>query len=161
MAEPALDPALYDWLRRLAGRIHRERAGGSDTLQPTALLHEAWEKVARSRMAFRDRAHFVAVAALAMRQILIDRARAGRHEGERTTLAGVGDDPTARLDVLDLDAALTALEALDATTARIALLRTFGGLGNADVADVLGLPERRVEDEWTFARAWLKVRLMG
>lgn len=158
---PELDPELYTWLRRLAGRIHRERAGGSDTLQPTALLHEAWEKAVRSRMEFRDRAHFVAVAALAMRQILIDRARSRRDAGERTTLAGVGDAPGEPLDVLDLDAALTALEALDPTTAQIALLRTFGGLSNADVASALGLPERRVEDEWTFARAWLRVRLRG
>jgi RNA polymerase sigma factor (TIGR02999 family) len=158
---PELDPELYTWLRRLAGRIHRERAGGSDTLQPTALLHEAWEKAVRSRMEFRDRAHFVAVAALAMRQILIDRARSRRDAGERTTLAGVGDAPGEPLDVLDLDAALTALEALDPTTAQIALLRTFGGLSNADVASALGLAERRVEDEWTFARAWLRVRLRG
>lgn len=160
--DPPLDPQLYAHLRRLAGRIHRERAGDADTIQPTALLHEAWEKAARSNMSFRDRGHFVAVAALAMRQILTDRARARaaacRDGGARTTLSGVADAPR-ELDVLDLDAAITALEALDANTAQVALLRTFGGLTTSEVAAVLGLPPRRVEDEWTFARAWLAVRL--
>ncbi len=75
MIDVTLDPATYQQLRSLAARIHRARGGGG-TLHPTALLHEAWEKVARSERVYRDRGHFMAVAAVAMRQILTDRARA-------------------------------------------------------------------------------------
>jgi RNA polymerase sigma factor (TIGR02999 family) len=159
-----LDASVYDELRRIAGRIHASRPG-HDTLHPTELLHEAWEKAARSTCVYRDRAHFVAVAATAMRQILIDRARrrrTARHDGgARTTLSGVGDEPAANLDVLDLDAALVALEQVDARCARVALLRTFGGLSVAEVAAVLDATPRQIESEWTFARAWIGARLSG
>lgn len=161
MIDLYLDPELYQRLRYLAARIHGERGGGALTLQPTALLHEAWEKVARSSRTYDDRAHFFAVAAVAMRQVLIDHARAQRTArrdgGDRTTLSGVGDAP--ELDVLDLDAALTALEALDVSSARVAMLRTFGGMSVAEIAEASRRPVAVVERDWTFARAWLRVRL--
>jgi RNA polymerase sigma factor (TIGR02999 family) len=164
MAAPALDPELYDQLREIAARIHSRRAAGQEAFQPTELLHEAWEKLNRSRSEWQSRSHFVASAATAMRHILIDRAReraASRHGGHlaRTTLSGVADDPGAQLDVLALDEALTELQALDPRGAEVVLLRTFGGLTVPEVAEAMGLSGRTVEDSWRFAKAWLKVRL--
>ena len=160
-----LDAELYAHLRALAGRIHAERGSSADTLQPTALLHEAWEKLARSRGTWADRSHFVAVAARAMRQVMIDRARARgalqRNVGRRTTLSGVGDDPRSEIDVLDLDAALRDLEALDPRSAQVALLRTFGGLSVPEIAAALDLSTRTINEDWRFARAWLATRLGG
>jgi RNA polymerase sigma factor (TIGR02999 family) len=161
---PSLDSDLYAHLRALAGRIHAERASANEVIQPTELLHEAWEKLSRSRDTWESRTHFIAVAARAMRQILIDRARvrlADRHGGQlaRTTLSGVGDDVGVRLDVLALDEALTELEKLDARCAEVVLLRTFGGLTVPEAAEALGVSTRTVDDLWRFARAWLAVRL--
>ena len=77
----------------------------------------------------------------------------------RTTLSGVGDEPTAMIDVLALDAALSGLEKLDPRCGQVVLLRTFGGLTVPEVADVLGLSPRSVDDLWRFSRAWLATRL--
>jgi RNA polymerase sigma factor (TIGR02999 family) len=159
-----MEPELYAQLRALAGRIHAERGGAHDVIQPTELLHEAWEKLNKAQSEWESRAHFVAVAARAMRQILIDRARA-RHADRRggalvrTTLSGVGDEPTAMVDVLALDAALSGLEKLDPRCGQVVLLRTFGGLTVPEVADVLELSPRSVDDLWRFSRAWLATRL--
>jgi RNA polymerase sigma factor (TIGR02999 family) len=156
---PALDPETYAHQRALAGRIHSGR-GRAATLQPTALLHEAWMKVASSKSRFENREHFLAVAAKAMRQLLVDRVRArvAQKRGggwEQVTLSGVGDDPGQFLDVLDLDAALTKLEAVDPVAAKVALMRTFGGMTAPEAAEALGTSVRTLQRSWRFARVFL------
>ena len=160
----ALDPEVYAHLRALAERIYAERGRGQQTLQPTALLHEAWMKLARSSSRYESRAHFVAVAARAMRQILVNRAEArnaekrggGKHH---TTLSGVAGAPEMTFDVLALDRALTELEAADPRSAEVAMLRTFGGLTVPEVAEAIKLSPRTVDRSWRFARAFLADRL--
>lgn len=161
---PHLDPELYALLRGIARRVHRHRTGPHDTLQPTALLHEAWMKLQASDAQYEDRAHLLNTAARAMRQILVDRARrrgAVRHgaNAARTSLSGLGDDPREFTDVIALDAALTELEGLDPEGAQVVLLRTFAGLTVPEVAEALALSERTVNSRWRFARAWLATRL--
>jgi RNA polymerase sigma factor (TIGR02999 family) len=148
----------------VAGSYFRGHSG-SHTLQPTALVHEAFLRLAQSAaVPTADRAHFVAIAATAMRQILIDHAR--RHAADkrgggmtRVTLdpeqAGAGDAAEA-IEVLALDAALTRLAALSAQQARIIELQYFGGLTVDEVADALALSRTTVEREWRRARAWLR-----
>lgn len=155
---PDLDPETYAHLRNLAGRIYEERGGRDRTMQPTALLHEAWMKVARSSSQFSSREHFMAVAARAMRQILVDRVRARMSlkrggSWERVTLSGVGDSPDAMLDVLSLDAALRQLAEVDPVAADVAQLRTFGGMNVQETADALGVSARTVNRKWRFATA--------
>ena len=154
-----LDPEVYKHLKAIAGRISSSRRG-LDTIQPTALLHEAWEKLARNEREYNSREHFMATAAQAMRQILVDRARArltdkrGGGALQRTTLSGLpGGDRT--LDVLMLDDALNKLEALDPQAARIALLRTFSGMTVEETAETMNLSPRSVNRNWRFARAYL------
>lgn len=164
--EAMLDPAVYDHLRELAGRIHRER-GGPGTLQPTALMHEAWIKVQRSGGSFTDRRHFVAVACKAMRQILIDHARKRwadkRDGGVRTTIEGLALAPgrAEAVDLLALDDALTALNDAQPRAAEIAQLRVFGGLTVPEIAELLGVGTSTVDRTWRAARAFLAVRLEG
>ncbi|MCB9760724.1 MAG: sigma-70 family RNA polymerase sigma factor [Alphaproteobacteria bacterium] len=162
---PELDQDVYAHLRALAERIYAERGGSHPTLQPTALLHEAWMKLERSSSRYVSRAHFIAVAARAMRQILVNRARArsaqkrGGEAQHRTTLSGIGTDPNAVVDVLTLDEALQALEAVNPRAAEVALLRTFGGLTVPEVAEATGLSEATVGRAWRFARVFLADRL--
>lgn len=161
-ASPPLTPELYDHLRAIAGRIHRERGGAHVTLHPTALVHEAWMKLA-GHPGFESRVHFLRSAALAMRQVLVDAERtrrAARHGGglSRTTLAGVGDADT-EFELIELDAALTRLEALDPEAAEVVLLRCFGGLTLEEMAAALDLSERTVSTRWRHARAWLITNL--
>ena len=156
---PPLDPETYAWLRNLAGRIHAEK-GRNATLQPTALLHEAWMKVAASSSTYESKGHFLAIAARAMRQILVDRARARMSQKrggdwDQVTLSGVGDDPGRLLDVLELDRALSKLEAVDPDAARMAMLRTFGGMTAAEAAAATGTSVRSGQRHWRFARAFL------
>lgn len=164
MAMQPFDPDLYAHLKALANRIHAERGRGQETMQPTALLHEAWMKLAASDGQYASKAHFVAVAARAMRQVLVDRARskgaAKRGSGQHhTSLTGVGDTPGEPLDVLALDKALTELEAVDPRAAEVVLLRTFGGLTVEEVAAALGTSERTIKRSWRFSRAFLAKRL--
>jgi RNA polymerase sigma factor (TIGR02999 family) len=163
----ALLPLVYDELRRLAaGYLRRERAG--QTLQPTALVHEAYMRLARARdLSWQNRAHFLAIAANSMRQILVERARA-RHAlkrggaGERVTLdeSRVAAD-APEVDMLALDQALTRLAALDEEQARIVELRYFGGLTIDEVAETLDRSPATVKRAWTVARAWLHRELEG
>lgn len=158
----ALDPAEYAYLRGLAGRIYAR--GGSPSLSPTSLLHEAWERLAKSSGSYASRAHFMATAALAMRQILVDHARARaalRRQGQaaHTTLSGIPDEHPAPVDVLSLNAALEALEGADALAARVLVLRVFGGLTVPESAQALALSERSVKRKWRFARTYLASRL--
>jgi len=166
-AAERLMPLVYDEFRALAGRfLARERAG--HTLQPTALVHEAYLKlVDQSRVDWKGRTHFFAVGAQAMRRILVDHAR-GRQRikrgGDRARItvehAPVVDDRNVE-DLLALDEALEKLERLDPRQARIVELRFFGGLDVAEVAEALGVSKRTVEAEWTVVRAWLRRELSG
>jgi len=158
----SLMPLVYDELRRIAaGYISRERPG--QTLQATALVNEAFVRLASERpRSFANRQHFVAIAALSMRQILVQRARArkaAKRGGapERVTLDErlVSAEPPG-VDVLALDEALTRLATLDPEQARIVELRYFGGLTVEETADTVGVSPATVKRQWAMARAWLK-----
>jgi len=152
---------VYEELRRrAAAHLRRERQG--HTLQPTALVHEAYLRLIDQRGAdWQNRAQFLAIASQMMRRILIDRARSRRRIkrlGERQQVSldrvDVVTQPVA-IDVLDLDAALTKLEAFDPRKSRIAELRFFGGLSLEETGHVLDLSLATVERDWQGARAWL------
>jgi len=155
-------PLVYDELRRLAS-IRMAREAGDHTLQPTALVHEAWLRLARpDAPRWNDRAHFFRAAALAMRRILVDRARAkacvrrGSGEVERVPLDALelgGAAPDGR--VLMVDEALELLERDDPALARLVTLKFFGGFTNAEIAGAQGVTERTVERQWAYARASL------
>ncbi|MEM9997878.1 MAG: ECF-type sigma factor [Bacteroidota bacterium] len=154
-----LIPLVYEELRALAHQQRLRRP--SDTLNTTALVHEAYEKLARGGRAFANRQHFFRIAAKAMRGVLVDHARARQAEkrggGERplpldeTRLV----PPAQAREVLALDEALTRLEARHARQAEVVTLRYFVGLTIAEAATVLGLSEATVERDWAVARAWL------
>jgi RNA polymerase sigma-70 factor, ECF subfamily len=162
-ARAALFDVLYHELRRLAESAMRaERAG--HTLQPTALVHEAFLRLSRNQGGFESRAHFLGVAAGAMRRVLVDHAR-GRNaqkRGSGTTLVTVTDlDELPQLapedvDLLVLDDALSRLAALDARQGQIVELRFFGGLSVEETAALVGVSERTVKREWQVSRAWLR-----
>jgi len=159
-------PQVYDELRRLAAhtlRGHRDH----DTLQPTALVHDVFVRLlGASSIDIRDRKHLFTTAAKLMRQVLIDRARAAQRDKR-------GGGQWLRVEFIEamalpievdthlpaLDAALTALAALDPRMAQIVELRCFTGLEVAEVAVLLGIDERTVYRDWAMARAWLKDRL--
>lgn len=169
-AAEELLPLVYDELRALAsGLFRRERAG--HTLQPTALVHEAYARLVRPAAGtglaakFDGRAHFMAVAAKAMRQILSNHAR-DRHRlkrgggWRRVTLgdcAAEGAEPDA--DLIAVDRALARLADLDPRQAEVVELRFFADLTVGEIAHVLGLSVSTVEREWRMARAWLGVEL--
>jgi RNA polymerase sigma factor (TIGR02999 family) len=178
-------PLVYDELRRIAaGYVRGERPG--QTIQATALVNEAFVRMAGERVRqFNSRTHFLAIAALSMRQILVQRARARnaikRGGGpQRVTLDDVdaaqveaGFDvgaafrrPGGRadpndIDVLALDEALSRLAALDPELAKVVELRYFGGLIVEEVAEVMGTSPATVKRQWALARAWLKRSLEG
>ena len=172
-----LMPLVYDELRRIAASYVRgERPG--QTIQATALVNEAFLRLAGERARhFNGRTHFLAIAALSMRQILVQRARARnaikRGGGpQRVTLddANVADagnglsrpEPAPDdIDVLALDEALSRLAALDAELAKVVELRYFGGLTVEEVADVMATSPATVKRQWAMARAWLKRSLEG
>jgi RNA polymerase sigma factor (TIGR02999 family) len=162
-------PVVYDELRELARRQLRTRQDSS-TLQPTALVHEAWLRLADQQVTgVADRAHFHGICARVMRQILVDHARARqakrRGGGQVARLQTDFETPAtpgpAAVDVLALDEALTALAALDARKARVVELRIFAGLSTADTAAALAVSTRTVEADWFFARAWLRGQLQA
>jgi len=169
-------PRVYDELRALADAyMRRERAG--HTLQPTALVHEAFLRLLRLPPgSVQNRVHFFALAAQAMRRILADHARRHRAakrggsavrvplelvEGgpDAAALAGAPDAPEVAAD--DLDAALEDLAKLDARQARVVELRFFGGLSIEETAEVLGVSPATVKRDWLVARAWLHRELRG
>lgn len=160
-ARDRLMPIVYNELRRRAAAyLRRERR--THTLQPTALVHEAYLRlVDQDRAAWQNRAHFLAVASQMMRRILVDRARA-RHMAKRSgrwARVTLDDDlvagPNVDLDVIDLDDALSRLAAFDLRKSRIAELRFFGGLSLQETGHALGLSVATVERDWRAARAWL------
>jgi len=165
-----LFPAIYGELRRVARRyLHQERR--NHTLQPTALVHEAWMKLQKQQgAAWHGRTHGLALGAQAMRRLLVDHGRHQKRDkrgggarpvalDELLNAAATGEVPIE--DLLVLEAALTRLEAVDARAAQVVMLRFFSGMSNPEVAEHLGLSVRTVEGDWTHARAWLKRELSG
>lgn len=160
-AAEELLPLVYDELRKLAtAKMANEAAG--HTLQPTALVHEAWLRLVQTPdQTWQNRAHFFRTAAECMRRILIDHARRKqqvRHGGglERVSLEGLdlADDHDGQR-LLQVNEALDRLALQDATKAEIVKLRFFAGLENREIAEMLGISERTVERAWRFAKAWL------
>ncbi len=157
-----LVPLLYEELRAIAHRqIARQPRGG--TLDTTALVHEAYLKVAdQSRSGARDRAHFLALASIAMRHVLVDRAKArgalkrggvrGRITFDENTIR-VEDQPDA---LLELDGALAHLAELEPRLARVVECRFFGGLTEEEIAEALGVTVRTVQRDWAKARMLLR-----
>jgi RNA polymerase sigma factor (TIGR02999 family) len=164
-ASEELLPLVYDELRQLArARMARETPG--QTLQPTALVHEAYLRLVQNdELGWEGRGHFFAAAAEAMRRILIERARrraAEKHGGlaERTILMDVAVDPEVDPETLiAVDDALTKLEGIDADMARVVKLRYFAGLSVDETAQSMGVSARSVNRHWTSARAWLQREL--
>ena len=154
-------PLVYEELRRIAARqLRRERAG--HTLQPTALVHEAYEKlVDQRRVDWRNRAHFYGVASQVMRRLLVDHAR--RHNAnkrgngfERVTIDEALDVPAPdQIPVLVLDDAIGRLEAIDPRLARLVEVRAFGGCTLEEAAEVLHVSESTAKREWRTVKAWL------
>jgi RNA polymerase sigma-70 factor (ECF subfamily) len=165
-----LYPAIYGELRRVAQRyMGRERQ--NHTLQPTALVHEAWLRLHNERGAmWQGRTHGLALGAQAMRRLLVDYGRrqkrdkrgGGAHPVSLDNLLEAGTTGAVPVeDLLTLEAALTRLEAVDPRAAQVVVLRFFSGMSNPEVAEHLGLSVRTVEGDWTHARAWLKRELAG
>jgi RNA polymerase sigma factor (TIGR02999 family) len=159
-------PLVYDELRRLAGSYFR-RERSEHTLQPTALVHEAYLRLVDQRQPMESRGHFLALAATQMRRVLLDYAR--QHIAERRgggaervlledTVAIVGHRP---LEVVALDAALSKLAALDAEQGRMVELRFFAGLSVEQTAAVMGISSATVKRSWSSARAFLKREMEG
>ncbi len=156
---------LYAELREIARAVLR-RAAGSDGISATTLVHEAWFKLSDQRRAnYHDRTHFLAVASIVIRRLLVDHARHAKAKkrgsgGKPVTLhtAALADAP-ATVDVLLLNEALDRLRVLDERQCRIVELRFFGGLEVAEVAAIVGVSERTVKGDWRMARAWLRRNL--
>jgi RNA polymerase sigma factor (TIGR02999 family) len=164
-AAEQLLPLVYKELRQLAARnLAKEKQG--QTLQPTALVHEAYLRLVASEdgslpreQHWNSRGHFFAAAAQAMRRILVEKARRKRrhkHGGERRRVIlheAIAESPA--LDLLALDEALSRLAATDALAANLVQLRYFGGLTMPEAAAALGISLRQAERNWTYARTWL------
>ncbi len=167
-AEEALAPLVYDELRRIARKLFRNERDGH-TLDPTAVVHEAWGRVVGSNgIEWAGRTHFFALGARAMRRVLVEHARArGRDKrgGGRArvsldlALVGADTGEAAAAGMLELDAALETLSKLDPRQARVVELRFFAGLSVTEVADAIGVSVRSVEADWTMAKAWLRREL--
>jgi RNA polymerase sigma factor (TIGR02999 family) len=160
-----LFPRLYGELRQIADRLLRREAVGH-TLQPTALVHEAWFKLAGSAAPSpADRAHFLGIAARAMRQVLVDHARrrkALKRGGPAVDLT-IADDRLGLAmpidDLIAVDDALTRLATNNERLARVVELRFFAGMSEDEAAEVLGVTTRTVQRDWAKARAWLHTEL--
>lgn len=158
-------PAIYDELRKIAAQyLRKERS--DHTLQPTALVHEAYLKLVDiSHVEWQDRAHFFAVAANVMRHILVDHARARKTDkrggaAERIALddaISLSNEPD--IDLLSLDEAMKQLATFDEQQARIVELKFFGGLTIEEIGEVLKISPATVKREWTMAKAWLHKRI--
>lgn len=158
-----LMPLVYDELRRQASRyLRKERIG--HTLQTTALIHEAYIKlIDQKSVEWQNRAHFFAIASVAMRRILVDHARE-RHRSKRGGAAeNLPLDEALQIssneksiDLIALDEALNRLAKFDARQARVVELRYFSGLSNDEAAEVLGVSNATVRLDWNMAKAWLK-----
>jgi len=159
-------PLVYDELRRLAGRYMRDERAGH-TLQPTALVHEAFLRLAgEDRANWRNRAQFMGVAGQLMRRILVDYARK-RHAAKRGGSLVTLDESAAKQcadmarpeEILEVHLTLERLERLDPQQGKLVELRYFAGLSAEETAEAMGLSLRAVEREWTTAKAWLRAQL--
>ena len=156
--------AVYDELKRSArAQLRRMR----DNFQTTALVHEAYLKLGGAQLAAQDRNHLLALSARAMRQVLVDDARArkadkrGGGQDALTLNASLGNAEQAAVDVLALDELLASLHKLDERAAQIVELRYFGGYEEAEIAQMLGLSDRTVRRDWRKARAFLLAELQA
>ena len=163
-ARDELLPLIYGELRRrAAAHLRRERAG--HTLQPTALVHEAYLRLVDQDVAWKNRAQFLGLASEMMRRILVDHARArqaGKRAGGWTRVElddAISTSEERGVDLVLLDQALVELSELDPPQARIVELRFFGGLTLEETANVLGVSTATVKRDWTLARTWLYRRL--
>ena len=160
-----LMPLVYDELHRIA-HAHWNKQFEGHTLQPTALIHEAFLKLVDQRKPFESRAHFFAVASMAMRQVLVNHAEASRAQKRGGGRSHLPLSETERAvqkeirEVLALNAALDRLEKVDARKSRVVELRYFGGLSTDEISQTLNISSITVSRDWTFARAWL-AREMG
>jgi RNA polymerase sigma factor (TIGR02999 family) len=160
----SLFPAAYDELRHLArGYLWRERPG--HTLQPTALVHEMYLKLAdQTRVRWKSKSHFIAVGAIIMRQLLVDHSRrcaaakrgAGWHKISLTHGFDLAEEePIDHEQLVSLNAALDKLASVDERSSRVVVLRLFGGLSHDEIGDALGVCRRTVTNDWRHAVAWL------
>jgi RNA polymerase sigma factor (TIGR02999 family) len=161
-ARHELLPLVYADLEAIA----RAYIDPQQSLEPRGLVHELYLKLAASPVDANDRKHFYVIAALAMRQILTDRARKRRTakrggDAVRVTLSGIAGDSERELDMIAVEAALAKLEALSARQARIVEMRCLLGMSVVECADALDISERTVASEWRLARAWLERELVG
>ena len=159
-AVDALFPIVYSEMRRLsASYLRRERPG--HTLQSTALVHEAYLRLIDQKVSWQNRAHFMGIAAQIMRRILLDHAKgkaAAKRGGGEITLELDESSIGAKVrdvNLVALDDALLELEKIDPIRSRIVEMRFFGGLSNAEAAEVLGVSTATVQRQWAGARAWL------
>ena len=165
-AAERLIPLVYQELRRIAGAHMRDERAGH-TLQPTALIHEAWMRLAnQKRVDWRDRSHFFGVASRMMRRVLVDYARArlaGKRGGGEAALnldwVEVQADPGKLEEILAFDEALERLRALDPRQVEIVEMHYFAGMTVEETAQALGMAPRSVDREWAMARTWLRREL--
>lgn len=167
-AEAALVQALYPALRELAQQ-QLGRFPGARTLQPTELVHEAYERLQRQQQVdWEDRSHFMAMAATAIRCVLVDHLRAKSSQKRGGDVPKIALDslpgldaaqPEAAIDWLELDSALTALAAVNADCVRVVEMRVFSGMDIEEVAAVMGSSSATVGRQWRFAKAWLAQHL--
>src|SRR5580658_8506025 len=167
IAAEELLPLVYQELRKLAAQKLANEAPGQ-TLQATALVHEAWLRLAGSnRQQWRGRSHFFGAAAEAMRRILIDKARrkASLKRGQDQPLEELHESrielPAPQDEILAVHEALDALAAEDATSAEVVKLRYFVGMTIPEIAEALEISPRSADRHWVFARAWLKGAIRG
>ncbi len=167
-SQAALFDAVYSELHRLsAANLRRER--GDHTLQPTALVHEAYLRLVGGRqLHFESRAHFFVTAARTMRRILIDHARSHQASKRSGQLKRVDLDGCQSIsfteqaeELISLDTALEKLATLNARQARVVELRFFSGLGVEETSNVMGISEKTVKRDWALARAWLEKEIRG
>ena len=163
-----LFPTIYGELRRVAGRyLGRERR--NHTLQPTALVHEAWLRLQNDRGGeWQSRTHGLALGAQAMRRLLIDHGRHQKRDKRGGGVPATSIDDLIKAadtgavpveDLLTLEAALSRLEGVDPRAAQVVILRFFAGMSSPEVAEHLGVSVRTVEGDWTHAKAWLRREL--
>lgn len=165
-ADRLMELVYHDFRGLAASYLNGETR--SNTLQPTAVVHEAFIKmVDQDQIDWRGRSHFFAVGATAMRQILVDHARrkAALKRGGSRQRINLEDDltisPQSDEDVLEIDDALQKLSVIDPHRAQIVELRFFGGLSNDEVAEVMGVSKRSIQKQWAGTRAWLRREIVG
>lgn len=166
-ATDALFPLVYSELHRIA-TAHLTKERPNHTLQPTALVHDAYLKIIRgAEVEWQDRVHFYSIASRVMRRILVDyaRARAARKRGgpqhQVTLEEGIAVTQQKTVDVIALDEALTKLGSVDERQAQVVEMRFFAGMEEEEIASILGISSRTVKRDWRIARAWLYNELRG